>query len=63
MTGPQSPIVRVAKRAIEVILRPKSFLTLLDNDTNFGVRSVETSVPHNNLPERVGPLGRAWRAT
>ena len=27
-------------RAIEVILRPKSLLTLLDNDTNFGINSL-----------------------
>ena len=27
------------------------------------VRLVETSVPHNDLPERVEPLGWAWRVT
>ena len=24
---------------------------------------LDSSVPHNSLPERLGPLGRAWRAT
>ena len=26
------------------------------------VRLLDSSVPHNGLPERLGPLGRAWQA-